>query len=159
MTILRDEKTIALGDVIVACRQMAEVCTSAADAAEHEAVVGALRDLARDHQRAAEELHREAALRLGETPSDSVPEERTLFEKAATRLTGMVAESADPALLDRCQDKEKAVVAAVETALAQFTGGEIHDRLVTLGNDCAIRIGRIAELKRSAVQTDKDEKG
>ncbi len=154
MTILRDEKTMALGDVIVACRQAAEVCRAAADAAEHEAVARALRDLAGDRERAADELHREAALRLGETPSDTIPEERTLFEKAAIRLTGLVAEAADPALLDRCRDKEKAVVAAVETALVQFTSGDIRDLLVALGNDCA---NGIAELGREAAQANKKE--
>lgn len=159
MKMLRDEKTIALGDVIVACHEVAEVCKSAADATEHEAVARTLRDLARDRERAAEELHREAALRLGETPSDSVPEERTLFEKAATRLTGMVAESADSALLDRCRDKEKAVAAAIEKALAHFPDGTIRERLIALGDDCAIRIDRVGALKRKAAQADKDEEG
>lgn len=159
MKILRDEKTIALGDVIVACHQAAEVCKSAADAAEHEAVAGALRELARDREQVVEELHREAAFRLGETPSDSVPEERMLFEKAATRLTGMVAEVADPALLDRCRDKEKAVIAAVEAALLHFPDGAIRGRLVALSEDSAIRMDRIAELKRSASQAGKDKEG
>ncbi len=142
------KKTIALGDVIVACHEAAEVCATAADAAGHEAVAAALHDLAHDREWMARELHREAARRLGETPSDTVPDERTLFEKAATRLTGLIAEAADPALLERCRDKEQAVIAAAEAALRHFPDGAIGERLVALHNDCTLRIGRIIEMER-----------
>ena len=155
MSLLRDERTIALGEVIAACRQAAEVCATAADAAEHEAVAAALGELAGDRERAARQLHDEAARQLGETPADGVPEERTLFEKAATRMTGLIAGSADTGLLDRCRDQEDAIVAAAEAALEHFPDGDIRERLVDLHNDCTLRIGRIMEMERAGAAGPK----
>lgn len=157
MKILRDERTVALGEVIVACHQVAEVCKTAADAAGNEAVANALHELAENRERVAHELHREAERQLGETPADSVPEERTLFEKAATRLTGLVDE---PGLLDRCRDKEDAVAATAEAALRLLPAGDIRERLVALRGDCARRIGAIIEMDRGGGEaSDRENEG
>ncbi len=146
MKILRDEKTMLLGDVIAACHRVAEVCRTAAGAAQNPAVAVALAGLAEDRERLAGELRAEAARRLGETPSERVPEEITLIDKAAIRLGALIADDADPGLLTRCRDLERAVVEAAQAALPHFPDGVLHERLTSLGTDAARRIGRIEEL-------------
>lgn len=150
MKILRDDRTVALGEVIVACHQVAEVCETAADAASHAAVAGALRELAADRLDVADTLHRQSARQLGEMPSDSEPEERTLLRKAATRLSGLMTEPAEEGLLESCREQEDRLIAAIDAALRHFPEGDLRERLVALRRDCEVRFGRIAAIRDAA---------
>ncbi len=136
MKILKDERAVALNDVIALCLDAAELYEAAADFADAASLAQALRALAGRRRAAVEALAAEVR-RLDELPSAPPQEERVLLETAATQLKASLADASDRQLRSDCAEKEAAIAAAVEAAQAQPLAASALSALQALARDTA----------------------
>ena len=112
MSILRDERLVALHDLVEACRASASHCEMAAEALSGDSRAEALQALAAQRNREAD-FFAERMIEEDDIPAGP-PEERGLLQTALARGKAAVADDGGAALLADCREQEEAVLQQAE---------------------------------------------
>ncbi len=112
MSILRDERLVALHDLVEACRASASHCEMVAEALSGDSRAEALQALAGQRNREAD-FFAERMIEEDDIPAGP-PEERGLLQTALARGKAAVADDGGAALLADCRQQEEAVLQQAE---------------------------------------------
>lgn len=115
VNLLRDDRLVALHDLVAACRDSARHCTLAAEVMQDDPRAAELRALADQRNREAD-FFGERMIAEDDIP-EGAPEERSLFETAFARARAVFAEEGLNALLADCREQEVAVLQQADAAL------------------------------------------
>ena len=114
MSILRDERLVALHDLVEACRSSASHAALAAELMSEDSRAAVLQAVA-DQRSADADFFAERMIAEGDIPG-SPPEERSLLDAALARARAAFADEGWEALLDDCRMQEEAVCRQAEAA-------------------------------------------
>lgn len=117
MPMLRDDRQVALNDVIVLCRDAADHYRDAAALLERGEPARLLDDLARRRAQAADELARHSR-QLGDLPDEPDPDKETV-DNLLTRLKALFVEDERRTVLAETEQIEAQIAAAAAAALGQ----------------------------------------
>lgn len=145
---LRDDRQVALGEVLVACKHAADQYREEAELAEDGGVARTFGELAarRECQALALEEHVRA---LGDLPREPDADRETL-SALLTRLRAHLTSDRREALLSSAQASEEELAARVEEALAQELPDATVTALQALREDVAATLRRVREETPSA---------
>ena len=114
MSLLRDDRLVALHDLVEACRASSRHCALAAELMAEDPRAGDLRDLA--SRRAGEaDFFGDRMIAEDDIPGGP-PEERSLLETALARVKAAFAKEGMDTLLADCRAHEVAVLQQAEAA-------------------------------------------
>ncbi|MGF1592579.1 MAG: hypothetical protein ACFCUW_04825 [Kiloniellaceae bacterium] len=114
MSILRDDRLLALHDLVEACRDSARHCALAAEMMEDDPRAGKLRDLAERRSREAD-FFGARMIEEDDIPGGA-PEERSLLQAALAGARSVLVDSGWEALLDDCRSREQEVMDCAKAA-------------------------------------------
>lgn len=114
MSILRDERLVALHDLVEACRSSASHAALAAELMVDDPRARDMQALA-DQRSADADFFAERMIAEDDIPGGP-PEERSLLDAALARVRAAFADEGWEALLDDCRAQEEAVRRQAETA-------------------------------------------
>ncbi len=114
MSILRDERLVALHDLVEACRASARHCTLVAEAMPEDSRAKELQTLAEQRNREADFFGRRM-IAEDDIPG-APPEELGLLQTALARGKAALAEDGWDALLEDCRGQEEEVLRQAEAA-------------------------------------------
>ena len=114
MSLLRDDRLVALHDLVEACRASAQHCALAADLMADDPRAAALQALGR--KRAAEADFFGGRMIAEDDIPGGPPEERSLLETALARAKAAFADEGMDVLLADCREQEVAVLQQAEAA-------------------------------------------
>lgn len=114
MSILRDDRLVALHDLVEVCRNASRHHLLAAELMTDDPRADDLRALAKQRGREAE-FFGDRMIAEDDIPAGP-PEERSLLESALARAKGAFTDSAWEALVEDCRFQEEAVVTQAEEA-------------------------------------------
>lgn len=144
MDLIRDDKLVALNDLIVACREAAAFHATAADLAPESGLARDLAALSETRRSQAEEL---AAAVVEKDDIPNAPSgEKELLDAALARLKSAVSEDETEPLLDDCQAKEDRVAELASALLGHDLEPGLRDRVAALHGEAT---SRLAELRRA----------
>lgn len=138
MSILRDERLVALHDLVAACRESAGSCAAAADALGEDPRAEELRTLAEARNRTAD-FFGERMIEEEDIPPGP-PEERTLLESAVALGKAAVTEEGDEALLEDCRKHEETVLRQAQAGLEAPLRADEKDAAGELAADARRRL-------------------
>lgn len=115
MSLLRDDRLVALHDLVEACRDSARHCALAAELMEDDPRAADLQALA-DKRAAEADFFSERMIAEDDIPGGP-PEERSLIETVFARAKALFAEEGMDALLADCREQEIAVLQQADAAL------------------------------------------
>ncbi|GAB4360529.1 MAG: hypothetical protein Kow00114_14240 [Kiloniellaceae bacterium] len=114
MSILRDERLVALHDLVEACRSSASHAALAAELMAGDSRAAALQALA-DQRAADADFFAERMIAEGDIPGGP-PEERSLLDAALARARAAFADEGWAALLADCRAQEETVCRQAQAA-------------------------------------------
>ncbi len=114
MSILRDERLVALFDLVEACRSSASHAALAAEIMTGDPRAGDLQALA-DRRNNDADFFAERMIAEGDIPGGP-PEERSLVGTALAQLRATLDDKGEEALLDDCRAQEEALRQQAEAA-------------------------------------------
>lgn len=114
MSILRDDRLVALHDLVETCRNASRHYLLAADTMEGDPRADELQALADQRGREAD-FFGERMIAEDDIPPGP-PAERSLLESALAHAKGAFTDAAWEALLEDCRDQEQAVIERAEAA-------------------------------------------
>ena len=114
MSILRDDRLVALHDLVEACREASRHHLQAAEFMADDPRAAQLRALAEQRSREAD-FFGERMIAEDDIPAGA-PEERSLLDSALARARDALGEASGEALLEDCRAQEEAVITAAEQA-------------------------------------------
>lgn len=139
MKLLKDERVVALNDVITLCLDAARLYTALAEATSDPALRRRLGAVAERRKAAAASLSLEVR-RLGELPAAPPQEERMLLETAAAKMKAGLAAERNAQLRQELQQKEAAVREAALRLPALDIAPGARACAEALANDCAAEL-------------------
>ena len=143
MSILRDERLLALHDLVEACRASAQQTEIAAEVLSEGSLVKQLEALAAQRRRDAEELC-EPILESEDIPP-ALPEERGLLESAVAAAKAAFAADGGAAILEDCREKEQNVLRCAEAAAKAPLLGNEKTRVERLAADARKRLSDLSK--------------
>lgn len=114
MSILRDDRLVALHDLVESCRDSARHCALAAEMMEGDPRAGKLQALAECRSRDAD-FFAARMIEADDIPGGP-PEERSLLQTALAGAKAALADSGWEALLDDCRTREQALMDCARAA-------------------------------------------
>jgi len=114
LSILRDERLVALHDLVEACRDSASYCALVADALGEDSRAAELRALAEQRGREAD-FFGDRMIEEEDIPGGP-PEERNLLQSALARGKAALSDDGEAALLADCRIREETVLRNAEAA-------------------------------------------
>jgi len=114
LSILRDERLVALHDLVEACRASASHCTLVAEAMAEDSRAKELQALAGQRNGEAD-FFGKRMIAEDDIP-EGPPEERSLLQAALARGKAALAEDGEEALLADCRAREEEVLRQAEAA-------------------------------------------
>jgi hypothetical protein len=114
LSILRDDRLVALHDLVEACRNASRHHLLAAELMVDDPRAGELRALAEQRGREAD-FFGERMIAEDDIPGGP-PEERSLLESALARAKGALTDAAWDSLVEDCRSQEEALVTQAEEA-------------------------------------------
>ncbi|MEO3430952.1 hypothetical protein AAFN88_19010 [Pelagibius sp. CAU 1746] len=144
MSILRDERLVALHDLVEACRASARHCALVAESLPEESRAGALEALAAQRNREAD-FFGERMLAEDDIP-EGPPEERSLLQSALARGKAALAGDAEETLLADCRAREEEVLSRAEAARRAPLRGDEKAAASALAEDARRRLDGVLKL-------------
>jgi hypothetical protein len=114
LSILRDDRLVALHDLVEACRDSARHCALAAEMMEEDPRAGKLQSLAERRSRDAD-FFSERMIEEDDIPGGP-PEERSLLQSAFAGAKAALDDRGWEALLDDCRSREQALMDCANAA-------------------------------------------
>lgn len=144
MNLLRDDRLLALHDLVEVCRASSRHCLLAADLMADDPRAAALRALG--EQRAAEADFFGARMIAEDDIPGSPPAERSLVETALARAKAALADVGMDALVTDCREQEVAVLKEAEAARHGPLREDEKAAAGALARDAARRIDTLLNL-------------
>lgn len=142
MSILRDERLIALHDLVEACRASASHCRLAAEALpDGDGKARDLEALAAQRDREAD-FFGERMIAEDDIPGGP-PEERSLLDTALARGKAALGEDEHEALLAECRAQEEALVQQAEAAQGAPLKSDEKKSAAALADDARQRLASL----------------
>ena len=151
MSILRDETLVAINDLIVACRESANLLRTGADALNDHPAGRGLRDLADKRTSDADDLA--AVVAKMEDVANAPNEEKELLTSAVTRLKAALSADEVVQILRDCKRCENGVAESAESLLAlevEEALGRVARRLIEESRTDIPRIAAAAGIRLDA---------
>lgn len=141
MSILRDERLVALHDLVAVCRDSALHCSLALEELPEDPVATELEALAAQRRREADFF---AARMIAEDdiPGGS-PEERSLLDTALARAKAALGEDERDALMAACRAQEEGLVQQAEAAQSAPLREDEKAAAVALADDARHRLATL----------------
>lgn len=133
MSILRDDRLVALHDLVEACRNASRHHLLAAELLEEDPRAGDLQALAERRSRDAD-FFSERMLEEDDIPGGP-PEERSLLEAALARAKGALTDMTWESMLEDCRLQEEAVASQAEAARGAALRDDEQQAVAELAED------------------------
>lgn len=144
MNLLRDDRLLALHDLVEACRASSQHCVLAAELMADDPRAGDLRSLA--ERRAGEADFFGGRMIAEDDIPGGPPEERSLLETALARAKAAFAADGMGALLADCRAQEVAVLQQAEAARHAPLRDDEKAAAKTLAEDAGYRIDTLFKI-------------
>lgn len=143
MSILRDERLLALHDLVSACRASSSYCAQAAEMLGDDPRSADLKALA-EQRREAADFFGERMIEADDIP-EGQPEELNLLQTALARAKAAFADDGGAALLEACRRQEEEVEKCARAAADKDLGEAEQAAAAALARDARARLDTLLQ--------------